>query len=149
VTELRFGVSGVACRSLANQVPKTKPNARAALPQLTQLAYSHPGILPLPEIVRRLADPHLATNVVHSRSRLNLPQYRHHLLFRMGLLASPGSLQLACRCIRVPRFRIESPTRTTSLGLQSRLAICGKIQQNVILPHLSAVVCLAPSTWKR
>ena len=31
----------------------------------------------------------------------------------------------------------------------SRLAICGKIQQNVILPHSSAVVCLALSTWKR
>ncbi len=32
---------------------------------------------------------------------------------------------------------------------KSRLAICGKIQQNVILPHLSAVVCPAPFTWKR
>jgi hypothetical protein len=43
-------------------------------------------------------------------------------------------------------------TRSVLVALhddKSRLAICMKIQQNVVLPQLSAVVCLAPFTWKR
>jgi hypothetical protein len=30
-----------------------------------------------------------------------------------------------------------------------RLAFCGNMPQNVILPHLDALVCLRPPKWKR
>jgi hypothetical protein len=67
------------------------------------------------------------------------------------------------RGIKYLQYSDFSPEGTFAVGLRaflrpidagnemtkSRLAICGKIQQNVLLPHLSAVVCLAPSRWKR
>src|SRR5581483_10800576 len=66
--------------------PLQPPILLAQLSQLTQFAHPYPGILPFPQIVSRLANPHLAAYLVHSRSRFHLPQYRHDLFFRVGFL---------------------------------------------------------------
>lgn len=63
-------------------LPPAASDARS-LPQLaqfTQLAYSHSRILPLPQIVRRLADSHFAADLGHLGSCFHLPQYCQDLL---------------------------------------------------------------------
>jgi len=57
------------------------------------------------------------------------------------------------------RVRVQSDSGVRQYGVlpfpypqrddKSRLAICGKIQQNVVLPLLAAVARLVPFTWKR
>ncbi len=63
-----------------------------------------PGVLFLPGIVGRFADPHLPTRFAHFLARFRLPQHRYDLLFRMTLLwhrpfSSPGLF-----CLRYPYF---------------------------------------------
>src|SRR5882762_894386 len=59
-------------------------------------------ILPFPQIVRGLGDPHLATNVFDSRSRFHLPQNCHDLLFRVTTLRHR------------PRLLVRTPPQLTS-----------------------------------
>src|SRR4029077_171849 len=73
---------------------RARPHAPALVPFGTGRtpAHAQPGVLLLPGIVPRFADPHLATKIAHFLACFRLAQHRHDLLFRMTPSAASSLL---------------------------------------------------------